>query len=127
MFKGLFKPYQTIYMHGFSTNKMYENKHRTNDYNNWQETILREMTMLKELKELKVNPNKPIGISIEFNMKQCFDLDNMIKSFLDSLVLYYKNEGLANDNNICEIHMKKNIINLDDVLGGSIKFKLYNI
>ena len=65
---------------------------------------------------------KPMKIDICFGVEERYDVDNMIKSFLDTLVSYY---GLKNDNGFYEINMKKEIVKTQEE--GYIAFNIANI
>jgi Holliday junction resolvase RusA-like endonuclease len=85
--------------------------------------MLKEMKDLKTLEELDINPNKPMKIEIIFNTVRGYDLDNLIKSFLDVLVKYYK---LEDDNNFVDIHLTRGEYFKDTIEEGEITFSIKN-
>lgn len=115
--------WQTIKMHGFSVNSMYNNhKRRSRKYNEWTDKILQEMKQLKTLEELQLDPTQPMKIEIVFDTVRGFDIDNLVKSFLDVLVRYYK---LKDDNNFVDIHLTRGSFK-DNINEGLIKFYISN-
>ncbi len=116
--------WQTIKMHGFSVNRMYNQfKRRSKKYNEWTDQMLTEMKQLRTLEELNINPDKPMKIEIVFNTIRGYDLDNLIKSFLDVLVKYYK---LEDDNNFVDIHLIRGTEFKDTIDEGEITFAIKN-
>ena len=133
--------WQTVNKHGFSINKMYEanpdyNPHlnnnkliKTKEYKIWQRDVLKLMrcSNLKSLKELNVNPNKPMKIEINFKLVENSDTDNPIKAFIDTLVKYY---GLTDDNNFYIINASRDrecARGKEMGQGGRIQFRISNI
>jgi Holliday junction resolvase RusA-like endonuclease len=115
--------WQTIKMHGFSVNSMYNNyKRRSRRYNEWTDKMLQEMKQLKTLEELQLDPTQPMKIEIIFDTVRGFDIDNLVKSFLDVLVRYYK---LKDDNNFVDIHLIRGSFK-DNINEGLIKFYISN-
>ena len=113
--------------HGFSTNKMYYARgnefKRTAQYNYWADELKEEMRkQIGNKKIFHAITNKPMKIDICFGVEERYDVDNMIKSFLDTLVSYY---GLKNDNGFYEINMKKEIVKTREE--GYIAFNITNI
>ena len=113
--------------HGFSTNKMYYAKgnefKRTAQYNYWADELKEEMRkQIGDKKIFHATSKKPMKIDICFGVEERYDVDNMIKSFLDTLVSYY---GLKNDNGFYEINMKKEIVKTKEE--GYIAFNIANI
>jgi Holliday junction resolvase RusA-like endonuclease len=116
--------WQTIKMHGFSVNSMYNaNKHRSKRYNEWTDNMLKEMKQLKSLEELNIDPTQPMKIDIVFSTVRGFDIDNLIKSFLDVLVKHYK---LEDDNNFTDIHLTRAYKFIDNINEGAIIFNISN-
>ena len=128
--------WQIINVHGFSINKMYEanpyynpnitnsKKLRcTNEYREWSINTLSKMktSHLKTLKEMNINPNKPMKIELEFKMVKGCDTDNPIKSFIDTLVKFY---NLSDDNNFISINTTRSIAYANSYSEGTIKFKV---
>lgn len=133
--------WQTINKHGFSVNKMYESNPnydprlnnnkltKTHEYKVWQKDILRLMRIsnIKSLKDLNVDPNKPMKIEIEFKLVKNSDTDNPVKAFVDTLVKYY---GLTDDNNFYVINASRDLDcarGQEMGQGGRIRFKITNI
>jgi Holliday junction resolvase RusA-like endonuclease len=115
--------WQTIKMHGFSVNSMYSNNKRTARYNQWTDDMLKEMIQLKPLEELNINPMQPMKIDIIFDTLRGFDIDNLIKSFLDVLVKHYK---LKDDNNFVDIHIIRGKRFMNKIEEGAITFHIEN-
>jgi Holliday junction resolvase RusA-like endonuclease len=102
---------------------MYNNyKRRSRKYNEWTDKMLQEMKQLKTLEELQLNPIQPMKIEIIFDTVRGFDIDNLIKSFLDVLVKHYK---LEDDNNFVDIHLIRGNFK-DNIDEGIIKFYISN-
>ena len=81
--------------------------------------------MRKQIGDKKIfhaTSKKPMKIDICFGVEERYDVENMIKSFLDTLVSYY---GLKNDNGFYEINMKKEIVKTQEE--GYIAFNIANI
>ncbi len=113
--------------HGFSTNQMYYARgnefKRTAQYNFWADELKKEMRkQIGNKKIFHATSKKPMKIDICFGVEERYDVDNMIKSFLDTLVSYY---GLKNDNGFYEISMKKEIVETKEE--GYIAFNITNI
>lgn len=116
--------WQVVQMHGFSVNRMYSNNHhRTRRYNDWIDETLYKMNHLESLEELNIDATKPMKIEIIFKTIRGFDIDNLIKSFLDTLVKYY---GLADDNNFVDIHIKRDSSFIQTLEEGTICFAIEN-
>jgi Holliday junction resolvase RusA-like endonuclease len=102
-------------IHGFSTNRMYETVnneiHKTESYRKWRKQFNQAMDVVTKNKASKifwnVNFKRRIKVDVCFGILPEYDVDNMIKSFLDSLVAYY---NLPNDNNVFEINLKKQVV-----------------
>lgn len=124
--------WQVINKHGFSINKMYEcssngkNLRCTMEYESWRIRMLHKMEMsgLKSLDDMNVDPTKPMKIEIEFKLVRGSDTDNPIKSFIDTLVKYY---GLKDDNNFYVINASRDFTPARNYEDGRIKFRITNI
>lgn len=124
--------WQVINKHGFSINKMYEcssngkNLRCTMEYESWRIRMLHKMEMsgLKSLDDMNVDPTKPMKIEIEFKLVSGSDTDNPIKSFIDTLVKYY---GLKDDNNFYVINASRDFTPARNYEDGRIKFRITNI
>ena len=124
--------WQVINKHGFSINKMYEcssngkNLRCTMEYESWRIRMLHRMEMsgLKSLDDMNVDPTKPMKIEIEFKLVSGSDTDNPIKSFIDTLVKYY---GLKDDNNFYVINASRDFTPARNYEDGRIKFRITNI
>jgi Holliday junction resolvase RusA-like endonuclease len=115
--------WQVVKEHGFSINKMYDNRTRTPQYNAWYNHMLEVMKTLPSLEEMNVDPEKPMKIDIVFYTIIGVDIDNLIKSFLDVLVDYYE---LEDDNNFVEINIKRGDKFVESKEDGAIFFNIEN-
>lgn len=133
-------------LHGFSTNDMYQycepfiNQKgeyqdcvRTSDYDKWEKQFFAAMDAVTNngksptLMFDHINFNRPLRIDVCFGMLQQYDGDNMIKSFLDTLVKYHRihNKRLKNDNGFLKYTIEKKIV--ASRKEGFIQFSISNI
>jgi Holliday junction resolvase RusA-like endonuclease len=115
-------------IHGFSVNSMYEydkdnKKQMSRAYRKWRTKALEKMQVLPTLKELNIDPDKPMKIDIIFHAARGFDEDNLIKSFLDTLVMYY---NMKDDNNFVDIHVRRSDKYARNIEDGAILFNIEN-
>ena len=115
--------WQALNTHGFSINKMYDNRTRTPQYNAGYNHMLEVMKTLPSLEEMNVDPEKPMKIDIVFYTIIGVDIDNLIKSFLDVLVAHY---DLEDDNNFVDIHFRRGEKFVESKKEGAILFNIEN-
>lgn len=124
------KMYTTCYVHGFSNNYQYAvgsdgKLHRTPAYNAWLKNFPVEQIPTKEEYEMYENIDftKPIELELRFICKDCFDVHNLSKSFLDMVFnRIFKVDDSIVVNTLC---FRDGIC--DSFEDGQIIFSIYNI
>lgn len=116
-----------VNMHAFSINKMYEYREnkvrRTKAYMKWRKELLKAMKELPTLKELKVDPNKPMKIEMIYDTIRNVDVQNCNKAFLDVLAEHY---NMPNDNNFTRIEEIRGENFVETKADGAIYFRIIN-
>ncbi len=133
-------------LHGFSTNDMYQycepfvnskgelqDCTRTEKYDLWEKQFFAAMDKVTNngksavLMFDHINFNRPLKIDVCFGMLPQYDGDNMIKSFLDTLVKYHRahNKKLKNDNGFLKYTIEKKPV--ASRKEGFIQFSISNI
>ena len=134
-------PLITLGIHGFSVNDMYEPNpyyingksdkkfYRSKEYEDWKKRFTAAMDSVTNNKKNAISMFKHINLRRRIKVDVCFgiafgyDVDNMIKSFLDTLLVDYY--GLKNDNSVIEVNMKKELVGAEE--DGYIAFNISNI
>jgi Holliday junction resolvase RusA-like endonuclease len=135
-------PKVKIGIHGFSVNDMYRycepfiNKYGklqdrvcTDEYYDWKKEFKRKMDIITNNKKnatsmfRHINLKRRIKVDVCFGVTFGYDVDNMIKSFLDTLLVEYY--GLNNDNGVIEVNMRKELVETEK--DGYIAFNITNI
>lgn len=119
------RTWTTVDYHGFTTNKMYKNGHKTFSYDKWIKNFPIYQVPTKEEYELyqEIDFTKPIGLELHFvNVKE-YDTDNLVKSAQDMIF----NRILGVDDNIVKRPVSMTVGYCDSEEDGKIIFAIYNI
>lgn len=119
--------YYLVNKSGFTINCAYkaiENKIVcTNIYKNWQKDIAEQLDQLPEADILGFDPSKYMKLDVYFKAKEKMDVNNLIKSFVDSLADRYN----FDDVNLVDIRMRKFLTFVDSFEDGQIIFAMKNL
>jgi phage anti-repressor protein len=119
--------YYTLNKCGFTINCAYKAVNNvivsTNVFTNWQNDIAEQLNELPEADVLGFDPNNYMKLDVYFKCKENMDVNNLIKSFVDSLAERYG----FDDVDMIDIHMRKFLTYIDSFDEGEIVFAIKNL
>lgn len=114
-------------IHGFSVNSMYDVKFgktvRSDAYNKWLYffPVNKVPKYWDFIMDYDIDLHRPISIEMEFICKDCFDVDNLTKSFIDAL---FNTCWHLNDDNCVHETICRKIGTCEDYENGLIRFRI---